>query len=168
MPIVLSVICGSICGKLVYEVYDNDVSETLEGKKIYLIQAGAYSSYEKMVDNTLVNNYVYYEDSDGLYKAIVGLTLDYDNVKKISELYGKEVVVSEYFSRDLDLNKKIIEYDDEISNSKSDEEVKKLVLEMLTLYKDKKDSTLVKIVSQIFFLIYDIVDKEVDYGFKVY
>ena len=80
VPIFLSVICGSICGKLVYDIYDRDIKEELLGEKIYLLQAGAYSTYDNMVDNTLVNNYIYYEDNDGLYKAIIGITEDYNNI----------------------------------------------------------------------------------------
>lgn len=147
VPIFLSVICGSVCGKLVYEIYDSDVKKDINGEKIYLIQAGAYSSYDNMVDNTLVNNYVYYEDDDGLYKAIIGITENQNNVEKISNIYGKEVIVTEYYSKDNDLNKKIKEYDQKISNTDNKEDIQNTVLEMLTLYKDNDNKTLVKINS---------------------
>lgn len=145
-PIVLSIICGCICGKLVYDIYDNNIEQDINGEKIYLIQAGAYSTYDNMVDNTLVNNYVYYED-DGLYKAIVGITEKYDNIEKIKNTYGKDVIISEYYSKDVELNKKISEYDEKISSSDNKEDIQKTVLEMLTLYKDNDNSTLVKINS---------------------
>lgn len=147
VPIFLSVVCGSVCGKLVYEIYDSDVKKDINGEKIYLIQAGAYSSYDNMVNNTLVNNYVYYEDDDGLYKAIIGITEDQDNVEKISNIYGKEVIVTEYYSKDNELNKKIKEYDEKISNTDNKEDIQNTVLEMLTLYKDNDNKTLVKISS---------------------
>lgn len=145
-PIILSLICGSICGKLVYQIYDKDIKKEVNGKKIYLIQAGAYSTYDNMVDNTLVNNYVYYED-DGLYKAIVGITENYDNVEKIKDSYGKNVIITEYNSLDEELNKKISDYDKKIEESNNKEDIQKIALEMLTLYKDKDNSTLVKIIS---------------------
>lgn len=147
VPIFLSVICGSVCGKLVYQVYDSNISEDINGEKIYLIQAGAYSTYDNMVDNTSVNNYVYYEDNDGLYKAIIGITENKDNVEKISESYGSDVIVSEYYSKDQELNSKIKEYDEKINESDNKEEIQKFVLEVLTLYKDNDNSTLVKISS---------------------
>lgn len=143
----MSVICGGICGKLVYEIYDADIKQEINGKKIYLVQAGAYSSYDNMVDNTLVNNYVYYEDNDGLYKAVVGLTENYDNIEKIKAAYGKNVIISEYYSKDEKLNKKITEYDEKLKNTTNNNEIKNTVLEMLTLYKDKDNQTLVKIKS---------------------
>lgn len=145
VPIVLSVICGCVCGKLVYDIYEPKVEEAVIGKKIYLVQAGAYSNYDSMVDNTMMSNYIYYEDKDGLYKAVIGVTENYDNVKKIVGTYDGEVIVNEYYSDDFDLNKKIEEYDDKISNSNGNDEVKELVLEMLALYKDRDDSTLVKV-----------------------
>ena len=106
-PICLSILCGVVCGKLVYQVYDKDIKKDIDGRKIYLIQAGAYSTYDNMVSNTLVNNYVYYEDNDGLYKSIVGITEDFDNIEKIKNSYKGNVIVSEYYSRDKELNKKI-------------------------------------------------------------
>ena len=145
IPIFLSVICGSICGKLIYDIYDKDIKKEIEGDKIYLLQAGAYSSYDNMVENTLVNNYIYYEDHDGLYKAIIGITEDYNNINKIKNSYGKDIIVSEYYSKNKELNNKIKEIDRIINKSNNNEEIQKEVLEMLSLYKDSDDKTLVKI-----------------------
>jgi len=145
IPIFFAVICGGICGKLVCDIYVKDIGSKLESTKIYLIQAGAYSTYDNMVSNTNVNNYVYYEDNDGMYKAIIGITENYDNIEKISSTYNGEVIVSEYYSNDLELNKKIKEYDKRINELEDKGEIKNVVMEMLTLYKDKDDSTLLRI-----------------------
>ena len=56
------------------------------------------------------------------------------------------MLISEYYSKDEELNKKIKEYDLKIKNSKDKTEIQKNVLEMLTLYKDK-ESTLTQITS---------------------
>ncbi len=146
IPIFLSVICGAVCGNLVYQIYDKELEQNLGGEKIYLIQAGAYSTYDSMVHNTSLNNYVYYEDQDGLFKSIIGLTENYENIEKIKNTYGDEVLVSEYYSKDEELNQKIREYDTKIKNATTSEEIKKIVLEMLTLYKDK-DTTLTQVIS---------------------
>ena len=100
-----------------------------------------------MVDNTLVNNYVYYEDEDGLYKSIIGITENYGNIEKIKNSYGKDVIVSEYYSKDANLNNKIKEYDEKLASIEDKNEIQKTVLEMLTLYKDNDNSTLIKIES---------------------
>lgn len=146
MPIILSVVCGAVCGKLVYGIYDQKIMEEVSGKKIYLIQSGAYSTYDNMVSNTSLNHYVYYEDEDGLFKSIIGLTENYNNIEKIKSIYKGEVLISEYYSKDLELNQKIKEYDQKIQNSKTDEELQKIVLEMLSLYKDT-ETKLTKVIS---------------------
>lgn len=145
-PIFLSVVCGAICGRLVYGIYDKKLETDIHGEKIYLIQAGAYSTYDNMVENTSINHYVYYEDEDGLFKSIIGLTENYDNIEKIKNTYSGNVLISEYYSKDKELNNKIKEYDEKIKKCESKEEIQKLVLEMLSLYKDNK-STLTKITS---------------------
>lgn len=146
MPILLSVICGAICGKLIYQIYDKKIETDINGEKIYLIQAGAYSTYDNMIHNTSVNNYVYYKDQDGLFKSIIGLTEDEKNIEKIKNTYQDEVIISQYYSKDKELNQKIKEYDSKIKNSQNEEEIKKIVLEMLSLYKDK-DTVLTQTIS---------------------
>ena len=147
IPISISVICGFICAKLVYEVYDYKIEEEVNGHKIYLIQAGAYKTYDNMINNTSLNNYVYYEDEDGLYKSIIGITENKDNIDKIKNSYGKEVLVREYYSKNDEFNNKIKKYDNDLSKLNDNKEIQKKVLEMLKLYKDDNNKTLVKISS---------------------
>lgn len=144
IPIFLSVLCGSVCGRLVFSSYDKEIISKLDNKKIYLIQAGEYSDYDNMVSNTLLSNYIYYQD-DGKYKSIIGVTLDYDNINKIKDVYGGEVIVVEYYSMDQALNNKISSYDKKIEEATDNNEIKKIVFEMLELYKDN-DSSIVKMV----------------------
>lgn len=145
-PIFLSVVCGAICGRLVYSIYDKKLDEELSSRKIYLIQSGAYSTYDNMVSHTLLSNYVYYEDDDGLYKSIIGITEDYENIEKIKNTYKDNVIVSEYYSKDKELNKKIKEYDEKIKKTADEAQIKAIVTEMLSLYKDK-NTTLIQIES---------------------
>ena len=146
IPIFLSIICGAICGKLVYGIYDKKLDEELEGRRIYLIQSGAYSTYDSMVNNVLLSNYIYYEDDDGLYKSIIGVTEEYNNIEKIKNTYKDAVIVDEYFSKDVELNKKIRAYDERMMITEDVDEIKKIVKEMLILYKDN-DTTLIGIES---------------------
>lgn len=145
IPIFLAVLCGSICGKLVFSSYDKKITSDLSSKKIYLVQAGAYSDYDNMVSNTLLSNYVYYQD-DGLYKSIIGITLNKNNIEKITNTYNGEVTITEYYSNDKVLNNKIKEYDQKLEKTTDTNQVKELVLETLGLYKDN-DSTIIKVVS---------------------
>lgn len=144
IPIFLAVICGSVCGKLVCDIYASSIANNMDIPMIYLIQAGSYSSYDNMVDNTNVSNYIYYED-DGKYKPIVGITLDSDNISKIKSVYDGDTTISEYYSDDNNLNKKIKEYDKKIGNTDDVAEIKNIVLEMIDLYKDSDKNTLIRI-----------------------
>ena len=87
---------------------------------------------------------IYYED-DGLFKAIIGITENYDNISKIQSTYKGESIVSEYYSDNEELNKKIKEFDKKIDKSDDVNEIKNIVLEMINLYKDNDDNTLIKI-----------------------
>ncbi len=146
ISIILSIACGSICGKIIYSIYNEKLEDEIKGEKVYLIQAGAYSSYNNMIENTSLNNYIYYKDEDGLFKSIIGITENYNNIEKISKVYSKDIIVSEYYSNNQKLNKQIKEFDKKIENSSNQEEVKKHILEMLSLYKDNK-TTLIAITS---------------------
>ena len=145
IPIFLSVICGAVCGRMVYSIYDKKLDEDINKQTIYLVQAGAYSTYDNMVNSTLMSNYVYYED-EGMYKSIIGVTEDYSNIEKIKNTYKETVYVTEYYSLDIELNKKIKEYDNKMKMTSNEEEIKKIVLEMLKLYKDN-NTTLLEISS---------------------
>ena len=139
-PILLSIIFGVFCGKIVYDMYDKKIEEDISGKKIYLVQAGAYSSYDNMVKNSMLSNYIYYEDEDGLYKSIIGLTLDYDNLDKIKNTYKENVLVREFYSKDIDLNKRIEEYDRKLKNTTNNDEINDIIDKVLELYKGKNNT----------------------------
>ena len=146
LPIFLSVIFGTICGKLVFSNYEDKITNTLNKEKVYLLQIGAYSNYDNMVNNTLVNNYIYYQDEDGLYKSVIGITQKEENIKKIKSLYQNEIITTEYYSNDKKLIKKLKEYDKILDKTTDNNEIKQIVKQSLELYKDNT-STLTKIVS---------------------
>lgn len=142
MPLIISIIFGFICGKLVYSVYGNDIENKLSSSKLYLIQNGEYLTYDNMREENNGNNYVYYKDDDG-YKTVVGITRNEDNIDKIKSLYNDELQVLEYYiSTDL-LNDKQSEYDLMLSNTSDVYEVKKVVDNILNLYRENDTIKLV-------------------------
>lgn len=136
IPVFVSILCGAVCGKIVYNIYDEN-DTFLENNTVYLLQAGAYSSYDNMRANTMGNNYVYYED-DGLYKAIIGITSSYDNIEKIKNAYNGDVIVNEYYLKNIELSNKISKLDNELSKEEDDNNIKQIINSMLALYKDEK------------------------------
>ena len=143
IPIFLSVICGSICGRLLFSIYEEKASDTLSSNVIYMLIDSSYDDYDSMKASSL-GNYIYYEDN-GKYNAVIGITKNKENIKKIEKIYNKELNIKEYLLSDKDIINKINEYDKEIESSKDDAEIKKVVLEMLELYKERDDAKMVKI-----------------------
>ena len=142
IPVFISISCGAICGKIVYNIYaENDT--LLANNTMYLLQAGAYSSYDNMRANTMGNNYVYYED-DGLYKAIIGITSSYDNIEKIKNSYDGEVIVNEYYLNDVELSNKIYELDKKLNKEENTDNIREIINSMLELYK-KENINLTKV-----------------------
>ena len=142
IPVFISILCGAICGKIVYNIYaENDT--LLANNTMYLLQAGAYSSYDNMRANTMGNNYVYYED-DGLYKAIIGITSSYDNIEKIKNSYDGEVIVNEYYLNDVELSNKIYELDKKLNKEENTDNIREIINSMLELYK-KENINLTKV-----------------------
>lgn len=144
ISILISSSLGSICGILVYKIYFTDNMLSIDNNTIYLIQSGAYSSYDNMRASAVNYSYIYYEE-DNLYKIIIGITKSKDNINKIKEVYGEGVIVNTYYNDDELLNSKIIEYDRKLNNTNDLEEEKKIIIEMLNLYKKDDKIKLTKI-----------------------
>ena len=142
MPLVVSMICGFVCGKLVYSEYVDDVENRLSSSKIYLIENGSYLTYENMREENNGNNYVYYRDDDG-YKTVVGITKNYDNVDKIQSLYSDKVKVEEYYISNDMITDKQDEYDIQLSSTDDLYEVREVVDNILNLYREEDTIKLV-------------------------
>ena len=142
IPLVISMIFGFICGKLVYSVYGNDVENKLSSSKLYLIENGEYLTYDSMREENNGNNYIYYKDDDG-YKTVVGITRDYDNIDKIRSLYSHSVKIEEYYISTELLNDKQNEYDGQLSKTNDLHEIKEVVDNILNLYREEDTIKLV-------------------------
>lgn len=135
MPLIVSIIFGFICGKLVYSVYGDDIENKLSSSKLYLVQNGEYLTYDNMREENSGNNYVYYKDEDG-YKTVVGITKNEKNIDKIKSLYNDDLQVQEYYISTELFNDKQNEYDLMLSNTDDMHEVKKVVDNILNLYRE--------------------------------
>lgn len=143
IPLFISVLCGFICGRIVYSIYKENDDLSLNNNLIYLVQSGAYSSYDNMRANNISYDYIYYQE-DNLYKTIIGVTKNVNNIEKIKEIYTDEVIISKYYSNDFELNNKLEEYDKLLENSEG-EKIKEIIIKMLNLYKGEDTIKLVKV-----------------------
>ena len=142
VPLVISIMFGFICGKLVYKVYDEELENKLSSSKLYLIENGQYLTYDSMREENNGNNYVYYKDEDG-YKTVIGITRDENNIDKIKSLYSDKMNVEEYYVSNELLNDKQDEYDEILNNTDDVYKVKEVVDNILNLYREKDTIKLV-------------------------
>ena len=133
IPIFISVLMGAFCGNTVYGIYIDNNEIVFSSNVVYLLQTGAYSNYNNMRTNALSNDYVYYQDA-GMYKTIIGITQDSNNIEKIKEAYGGEIVVSKYLISDTKLYNKIKEFDNELKLVEDKNKINELVISMLKEY----------------------------------
>ena len=96
VPLIIAMFIGYVGGKYVYHTYYDNLYDTLRSSRLYLVERGSYDSVNKMREDNDSINYVYYRDNDK-YKTVVGITKDYDNVKKIKKLYDDKLSVTEYY-----------------------------------------------------------------------
>lgn len=144
MPIFLSIICGFLCGRLMFSIYEDRGDDILNSNVIYLLEDKSYNDYDSMKSNTNISSYIYYEDN-GKYNTVIAMTKNKDNIDKIKSVYNDELVIEKYLLGDEDINNKINKYDLEISNTNDKEEIKTIVSDIIATYKDKEDIKMIKI-----------------------
>ena len=144
LPLFISIIFGVISGRYVYNSYKENIYDSLSSSRLYLVESGEYDNIQNMREDNINNNYVYYED-DNKYKTVVGITRKYDNIDKIKSLYDSELKVYEYYISKSFLDSRQDEYDMELSKVSDKGEVKKVVDDILKLYRDNDDIRLVSV-----------------------
>lgn len=143
-PLVIAILVGYACGKLVYKTYNKNMDDTLKSSKIYLLENGNYDTYEEMREANNQNNYVYYID-DEKYKTVVGITQESSNIDKIKKIYNDDLLVDEYYIPVENIDVKQVEYDKKLNVTDSEHEIKNVVDEILELYKKNEDVRLISI-----------------------
>lgn len=144
IPIIISIICGFISGKFIYSLYIDNNKDIFKSNTIYLLESADYQTYDNMRLSSTTDNYIYYQE-EGIYKTVVGITKNQDNIKKISQVYPEELKVSKYYLNDNKLNEEITNNDNLLLNANSNEEIKNIVNSTLSLYKDNSNIKLTKI-----------------------
>lgn len=144
IPIFLSVLCGFICGRLMFSIYEDKGNKILTSSVVYLLEDNSYNDYDTMKASVLSSNYIYYEE-DGKYNTVIGMTRNKDNIEKIKKVYDRDITVTEYLLNNDEINDKIENIDEKIALSNDNNEIRTLVVEMINIYKDKEDIKMVKI-----------------------
>ena len=83
IPIILS-LCFFL---LIYKKYKN---KKVEYKEIYILQVGAYKSYDNVINKTkYLDNYIIYKEND-LYKIFLGVSLNNNTYNKLENFYNED------------------------------------------------------------------------------
>lgn len=143
-PIIVGVILGSICGKIAYKIYSDDLENKFSTKKVYILEYGTYNNFDNMKEDNNQNNYIYYIDNNQ-YKSIVGITKNENNIEKIKKLYNTDLKVKEFYIEEKEINEKQDEFDQKLSNSTKEEDTRKLLDDIINLYKEDDNMRLISI-----------------------
>ena len=144
VPLVIALFVGYIGGKYAYRTYRDNLYDTLRSSRLYLVEKGSYDTIDTMREENSDNNYVYYKDNDK-YKTVVGITKDYDNIKKIKSLYSDNLSVMEYYVANDIIDSKQDEYEKELMAAADYKEVKEAVDNILNLYRSDEKIRLIAI-----------------------
>lgn len=139
---IISIILGGVCGKLIYKIYKEDIENSFKSEKVYLLQSGAYKNYESMKADNSERNYLYYID-ENMYKSVIGITKKYDNVNKIKEIYPNDLVIKEYYLSNDKISIKQDEYDKLLSEENNVEKEWDIINNIINLYKNNEETKLV-------------------------
>ena len=144
VPVLIALLIGYIGGKYVYRTYRDNLYDTLRSSRLYLVERGSYDSVNKMREDNDSINYVYYRDNDK-YKTVVGITKDYDNVKKIKKLYDDKLSVTEYYVANEIVDSRQDEYEKSLKEAEDYQDVKEAVDNILNLYRSDEKIRLIAI-----------------------
>ncbi len=144
VPIFLSVICGFLCGRILFSIYEDKASLILDSNIVYFLEDSTYNDYNTMKMNVINSNYIYYEE-DGKFIPVVAFTRNKDNIEKIRKVYDKELTISKYLLSDDSIISLIDKYDEKLSSAEDSEKIKEIIMEMITLYQDDDKAKIAKI-----------------------
>ena len=126
MLAVIFVVLGAFCGNYLYRHVPSTVSVFQENQTFYFLQEGIYSSKDIMQENVgdLTNKLVTLEDNK--YYVYVGITMDYDNAKKIKKIYedmGYKVYIKTVSLDNEEFSSNVSQFDLLVKESESDDDV---------------------------------------------
>ena len=129
--------------KYTKKIVTENIIFALASTKVYLLQTGAYTTLDSMKKNTTLKNYIYYQD-DGLYKTIMAITKDKDNINKIKKIYNEDIIINEYYLDNPTINSQIKKYDIELKNTSDNSKIQEILDEMLKIYQESNQIKLAK------------------------
>lgn len=99
---IVATLLGTICGKFLFNKYQDTALVFKEGEKLYFLQEGVYDSYEAVTNNTKSITPKAVVEENNKYHVYVGISAEKDVTEKLKsiyeekgyQLYEKEIEVS--------------------------------------------------------------------------
>ena len=82
----VAILLGGLCGKVLYDKYEETAFTFNNQEMVYFLQEGVYSSLDSLNRNTKNINKVIIKE-DNKYYAYVGISKSIDGIKKIKKVY---------------------------------------------------------------------------------
>lgn len=135
----VAVLLGSLCGKALYLKYKNASNVFNEGKKLYFLQEGVYSSKKSMEDNTKDINPKLVIPSKNKYYVYVGITGNVNNISKIKNMYESKGY--SIYEKQIDVNNEefinnIDQFDILVDSTKNNNDISTIEEVILANYED--------------------------------
>lgn len=139
IPIIISILLGSFCGKLVFDQYQSKQAVFQENNTAYFLQQGVYSKEESLLKNTekLDSKVVILED--GKYYVYIGITRNEETARKLKELYeakGYSIYQKEQPINNYEFINNLEQYDILLANASSEEEMLSVMNTILASYEE--------------------------------
>lgn len=94
VPIIISILLGGLCGKLVFSQYQMKQEVFNENNTVYFLQQGVYSSEESLNKNTAQLQSKVSVLENGKYYVYIGITKNLENAKKVKKCMKKKDIIS--------------------------------------------------------------------------
>ena len=90
-PVVICILIGFFMGNYMFHEYNiNTDKVSLTGENLYFIQAGVFSSEEKMKEEMASFSYYIYTKENNMYYAYIGIVKNEKNLEKLKGFYKQE------------------------------------------------------------------------------
>ncbi len=139
VPIIISILLGGFCGKLVFDQYQAKEEVFQENNTAYFLQQGVYSTEESLVENTKDLAYKVSVLEDGKYYVYVGITKDLDNAEKLKKMYeemGYNIYQRELPISNYEFLNNLEQYDILLTSSKTNEEMQSVMKVVLASFEE--------------------------------
>lgn len=123
----ISILLGSLAGIIFNNNYKEKIFNKINKKNnYYILQEGAYSSKEVMLENTKNISIKTLEKDNNKYYVYLGITKDIENAKKIKAIYenkGYQIYIKEVNISNEEFYNNVIQFDLLIKNTDNEQEV---------------------------------------------